>query len=175
MIHIALGSKNTVKIEAVRSAFTQMGYTFEMEEIEVSSEVSAQPFSDDETIEGAINRAKNALHTAGPGCDYGIGLEGGVTETPYGVFLCNWGAVVSRTGKVGIGGGHRLQLPEEIATQLRTGRELGDIIDKWAGGQNIRSKEGTIGVLTRNLISRKDMFSDVVICAFAPFLLEDDE
>jgi len=175
MLHIALGSKNTVKIEAVRSAFTRMGYTFKLEGTEVSSEVSAQPFSDDETIEGAINRAKNALHTAGSTCDYGIGLEGGVTETSNGLFLCNWGAVVNRTGKVGIGGGHRLQLPEEIAAQLRMGLELGDVIDKWAGGQDIRSKEGTIGILTRNLISRKDMFSDVVICAFSPFLLGEGE
>ena len=78
--------------------------------------------------------------------------------------------MVNQKGEIGIGGGHRLQLPEEVAIKLRAGNELGDIIDQWSGGTNIRRREGTIGVLTHNHITRAKMFEDVVICSFARFM-----
>src|SRR5690606_24422552 len=99
-----------------------------------------------------------------------IGLEGGVVETPFGLCVCNWGAVVSREGVIGIGGGHRVLLPHAIAQELHKGVELGSVIDTWAGGHEIKKKEGTIGILTDNHITRVSMFRDVVICAFSRFL-----
>ena len=59
----------------------------------MSSEVSAQPLSDNETMTGAINRAKNALKSED--AQIGVGLEGGVVKTEHGYFLCNWGAIVT--------------------------------------------------------------------------------
>ena len=41
----------------------------------MQSGVSPQPFSDEETIQGAINRARAAVKETG--ADIGIGLEGG--------------------------------------------------------------------------------------------------
>lgn len=166
MLRIALGSKNPAKLNAVQSAFQRMGLAVEIIGVDAPSQVSDQPFSDEETIQGALNRAKGACDSF----DYGIGLEGGVVETPYGMFLCNWGAVVNPDGQMGIGGGHRVQLPEEIAAKVREGQELGSVIDEWSGGLDIKKKEGTIGVLTKNHITRSKMFEDVVICAFSKFL-----
>lgn len=166
MLRVALGSKNPAKMKAVQSAFIRMGLEAEVIGIDVPSGVSEQPFSDEETIQGALNRAKGACSSF----DYGIGLEGGVVDTPYGLFLCNWGAVVNAVGQAGIGGGHRLQLPKEIAEQVRQGQELGTVIDEWASGLDIKKKEGAIGILTKNHITRSKMFEDVVICAFSKFL-----
>lgn len=167
MLKIAVGSKNPSKIKAARAAFARMNLAATIIGIDATSGVSAQPFSDQETIEGAVNRAKTVID----GFDYAIGLEGGVTELPpFGLFLCNWAAVANRAGEVGIGGGHRLQLPDDIASALRSGKELGDIIDQWAGANQIRSRQGTIGVLTGNRMTRADVFEDAILCAFSPFL-----
>ncbi|GBF11101.1 inosine/xanthosine triphosphatase [Tepidibacillus sp. HK-1] len=172
VLHIGVGSKNPAKIEAVRSAFAEMGFEAEVIGLDVESQVSEQPFSDEETIQGAINRANNVMFAEKElhFFDYCIGLEGGVIESPFGMFLCNWGVVVDKEGNVGIGGGLRVQLPEEIANHLRMGKELGDIIDDFTGKHNVKKKEGTIGILTNQLITRKDMFRDVTISAFARFL-----
>src|SRR5690625_2357013 len=121
-MRVAVGSQNPAKVSAVRAAFTKMQMDVEIIGIGTDSEVSEQPFSDEETMNGAVNRARNVLKNAqnnGPLFDFGIGLEGGVVETPFGLFVCNWGAVVDRHGNVGIGGGHRVQLPETIAYALR--------------------------------------------------------
>lgn len=172
MLRVAVGSKNPAKIEAVRAAFQLLGHAVEVTGLEVESGVAAQPFSDEDTIQGAVNRAKAVLAHKLPNgpFDYGVGLEGGVVESPFGLFIVNWGAVVDANGTVGIGGGHRLQLPERIAGRLREGEELGTAIDDLIGRRDIKKNEGTIGVLTGNLVTRQTMFRDVVVCAFAKFL-----
>jgi inosine/xanthosine triphosphatase len=172
MVNIAIGSNNPAKIKAVETAFEMMGYSVTALGMEVPSGVSSQPLSDEETIKGAINRAKTVLTTvSSPAAyDYAVGLEGGVVETPFGMFLCNWGAVINKEGMVGIGGGLRIELPSVVAEQIRHGKELGDVMDEWIGGRNIKKKEGAIGILTANHITRQMMFRDVVITAFSRFL-----
>ncbi len=173
MLKIGVGSKNPAKIEAVKSAFIKMGFDIEAYSIEVDSGVSDQPFSDEETIEGAIHRAKNVLSHSNDAFDYGIGLEGGVIETEYGAFVCNWGAIIDRDGKVGIGGGNRILLPQNIIERLKIGYELGDVIDQVTGKHDIKKNEGTIGILTQGNITRSEVFQDVVITAFSRFLSPD--
>lgn len=174
MLKIGIGSKNPAKIEAVRLAFEAMKMEIEVVGLEVPSNVSEQPFSDEETIKGAINRAKAVmLEMDKYQLDYGVGLEGGVVETEYGMFVCNWGAISSRDGTIGIGGGHRVELPKNIIELLNNGLELGDAIDRFIGKKDIKKHEGTIGILTSNHITRSNMFKDVVICSFARFLNVD--
>ena len=59
--------------------------------VDAPSGVNAMPFSDNETMKGAINRAEYCI--GNHEVDIAIGLEGGVMETPSGLFLCNWGAL----------------------------------------------------------------------------------
>lgn len=153
---IIIGSKNPAKIQAVQNAFLN-DYLYDM--VDVPSGVSAQPFSDDETIRGAINRAENAIHT-GNG-EIAIGLEGGVHETSFGLMLCNWGALKLKGQPPFIAGGARILLPEEIAFRIRNGEELGPVMDEYANKQNIRKKEGSIGVFTNGKINRIEMFTHV--------------
>lgn len=170
-MRVAVGSQNPAKIGAVRAAFVQMGFHVNVVGREVESGVANQPISDEETIRGAVNRALSAVHPAdGQPFDFGVGLEGGVVETPFGWFVCNWGAIANDAGIVGIGGGHRVQLPQALVDSLHKGEELGTIIDQWTGGKDIKKKEGTIGILTNNHLTRQSMFRDVVVCAFTRFL-----
>jgi inosine/xanthosine triphosphatase len=153
---IIIGSKNPAKIQAVQNAFLN-DYLFDM--VDVPSGVSAQPFSDDETIRGAINRAENALQI-GNG-QIAIGLEGGVHETAFGLMLCNWGALKLKGQPPFIAGGARILLPEDIALRIRNGEELGPVMDDYANKQNIRNKEGAIGFFTNGKINRIEMFTHV--------------
>lgn len=175
-MRIAVGSTNPAKIKAVHQAFHDLGYRAEIIPLNVPSGVSPQPFSDEETIQGAVNRAQNALvHPSGrQPFDYGIGLEGGVKKTPHGLFLCNWGAVACRSGTVGIGGGLQIRLPDFLAAEVAKGKELGDVIEAWSGRTGVRSREGAIGMLTHNRITRMSMFRDTVICAFSRFMNRAD-
>jgi inosine/xanthosine triphosphatase len=153
---VSIGSTNKAKIAAVKDGFAQGDIVFLC--LEVSSQVSPQPFSDDETMRGAINRAQNALYEGNT--DIGIGLEGGVVETPQGLFLCNWGALTDGDITV-VAGGARIQLPEELEIPLLNGMELGPLMERYSQNENIRQGEGAIGVLTNGHINRKEMFTHI--------------
>lgn len=73
---VAIGTTNQAKIAAVKAIFSSEQYA--LVPTNVPSDVSAQPLSDRETRQGAMNRAKHALEKEN--ADIGIGLEGGVME-----------------------------------------------------------------------------------------------
>lgn len=157
MREIAIGSKNEAKINAVRSVLSQ---NIKLHSFDVPSNVSSQPFSDEETRKGAVNRA-NGCFVHGD-FDYAIGLEGGVTESDSGLFLCNWGALVTGERKVIAASGAKILLPDEIAESVRKGTELGKVMAEFTGADDIRKKEGAVGIFTNGYVSRAEMFSHIV-------------
>jgi inosine/xanthosine triphosphatase len=156
MKSITIGSKNFAKVEAVKKVFIG----FEVIGLSVPSEVSEQPFSDEETMKGALNRANHAMKAGAT--DIGIGLEGGVMELSSGLYLCNWGALVDKSGFSTVAGGARIKLPDEIADELRNGRELGPVMDDYAKKRDVRKLEGAVGILTNEKVNRLEMFEHVV-------------
>lgn len=167
---IAVGSQNPVKIKAVELAMAKIwpNETIEVISVDVPSGISDQPLSHDEAIIGATNRAKLALEKLNT--DFGIGLEGNIVDNKHGMFLSGWVVVIDKTGKIGLSGGGCTLMPNKIAIEIRKGQELGPTMDKFLGDHNTKQKQGTIGVLTNNLIPRTDSFEKAVICAFARFM-----
>ena len=74
---VAVGSKNPVKINAVRNVLLNIYFEVNVTGVDVDSEVPPQPFGKDETIQGAVNRAKNAYSND---FDLSIGIESGLME-----------------------------------------------------------------------------------------------
>lgn len=157
MLKVAIGSKNPAKIRSVREIVEPLGW--EVDGIDVPSDVSAQPFSDAETRKGAYNRG---LACVNQGYDIGIGLEGGVEDTEEGLFLCNWGALVTSEKDTYYASGAKILLPGEISSKVRSGMELGDVMAEYTNQKDIRKKEGAVGIFTAGRITRSDMFAHVV-------------
>ena len=157
---VAIGTLNKAKTAAVENIIN--GHLTNVQYIHkhVDSGVSQQPFSNEETRSGAINRAKNTLKETG--ADYCFGLEGGVQEIDGIMYCVNWGAVALKNGAVYTAQGASFMLPEEIANELREGKELGPIMDVYTNRQNIRHTEGAVGIFTKGLIDRKSMFEHIV-------------
>ncbi|MDO8537732.1 MAG: inosine/xanthosine triphosphatase [archaeon] len=171
MEKICVGSKNPVKILAVENVVKKIWPKAKVIGIEVEHGTNVQPTNDNETIEGATKRAQLSLQKTS--ASLGIGLEGSTVDTKYGMFLTSWVVVIDNNGITGIGSGGRILLPEKIATQIRNGKELGPVIDEFMGEHNIKQKQGTVGVLTNNLVKRTDAFERALIYALAKFIAPD--
>lgn len=155
---IAIGTKNPTKINAVKNAFSKY-LKGEFISVNVPSNVSEQPLSDEETMTGAVNRAKNAREAEK--ANIGVGLEGGLVKTEIGYFLCNWGALVDDSLQPIVAGGARIVIPNEIGDQVFGGQELGDVMDRYVKKHNVRQNEGAIGIFTNGLVDRTQMFSEL--------------
>ncbi|MCB0036209.1 MAG: inosine/xanthosine triphosphatase [Anaerolineales bacterium] len=165
---IAVGSRNPVKIAAVRSVTEQLWPACMVQGLSVPSGVSEMPMSAAECIAGARNRATAAREQLQ--ADFGIGLEGGVQETEVGMMLGGWIVVVDGHGREGVACSARIVLPAFIAQRVRAGEELGPVMDDVVGDHNTKQKGGAVGILTQGLASRESEFASAVMFAFAPFI-----
>ena len=157
---IAIGTKNKAKTAAVEAVVAQYFKNCTFEHVSVQSGVSEQPFSDAETRRGAIQRAINTREATN--ADLSFGLEGGVYEIDGVMYCCNWGAVALKDGTVISSSGASFVLPEEVASQLRAGEELGPVMDVFTKKKDIRHHAGAIGIFTEGLVDRKAMFEHIV-------------
>lgn len=155
-----LGSTNSAKVNAAERMLQHFFPESTLAAEKAPSGVSAQPLSDDETRTGAINRA---VAIASKHADsYGIGLEGGVRTIDGQMYLCNWGALVTPTSDILTAGGAQIPLPEELANEIRNGKELGDAVDAYFQKQGIRHSEGAMGMLTAQAVKRDELFEHIL-------------
>ncbi|MDD5557740.1 MAG: inosine/xanthosine triphosphatase [bacterium] len=162
---VNVGSLNRIKRRAVEEACRELFGGATVRPFRTDSGVSHTPATDDEIIEGAARRAAGAFGEGG--ADFGVGLEGGVAQTPHGPILKGWVAVFDGT-RTFIGATPGLPLPASVMEKVRGGRELAHLMEEMTGVEDVRSKQGAFGVLTGNRITRLQSFKLALYCAFAP-------
>ena len=191
MLNVSVGSLNTAKLEAVRLAFARFfpGKAIVVSGFAAASRVSDQPMSDEETRRGALNRCA-ATAAANPGADFAVGLEGGCAEcttalpvlpgtellvseacTSVTYLECfAWMAVCEpSSGRYGWARTGSFQLPESVASLVRSGVELGVADDRVFGRSNSKQGEGAVGLLTRGAVTRAEYYEQALLLALIPF------
>jgi non-canonical (house-cleaning) NTP pyrophosphatase len=134
------------------------------------------PLTDEELRQGARERATNvgrALADEGLATDLCIGLEGGFHSLEFEgtsrTFLRGW-AFATDGNRGWFGGAPSIEVPPSIVRRVvDENLELGALIDQIAGERDVRSRQGTWGVLSRDLLTRSMSFEAALIAALAPF------
>ena len=167
---VIVGSTNPVKIAAAQEVLDRVygPGQCEVEGCSVESGVATQPWGDEETLRGALNRAEAALGI--DGAEMGVGLEGGLVEIAARVFTCAWCAVARADGITGIAGGANLLLPPFAADAVCGGAELGPTMDALTGLQDTKQHQGAIGILTQGYLDRQSAYQHVLVLALARLL-----
>jgi inosine/xanthosine triphosphatase len=165
---IVVASQNPVKTAATLAGFRRMfpDLELEMRSVSVPSGVSRQPMSGEEMRCGADQRAAAAAEIA-PQADFWVGIEGGIEKTRDGLLACAW-VVVRTLDRVGRGRTGGFLLPEAVAELVRRGLELGEANDVIFGRKNSKQEEGAIGLLTGNVMDRRELYEHGVVLALAP-------
>jgi cytidyltransferase-like protein len=87
---IAVGTTSNQKLSYLVEVLHEIGIKAQLLPAEVSSDVSEQPLTSEETVSGSINRAEAAL-SHHPGVDFAIGIEVGYhpnNNGDYDMFCC---------------------------------------------------------------------------------------
>ena len=166
---VIVASQNPVKIEAVKAGFEEMFSTqsFDFEGVKVPSGVSDQPMTNEETLQGAMNRAHNARKET-PDADFWVGVEGGIEKFRGEGETFAWIYVLSDSlsGKAKTGS---FFLPKKVFDLVESGMELGHADDMVFGQSNSKQKNGAVGLLTGDVMTRKSLYMPAVILALIPF------
>lgn len=167
---IAVASTNPVKLSATEAGCRRVfgDQPLLMLPIEVSSGVPDQPMSDAETRRGARQRAA-AAEAAAPGADFYFGLEGGIDDDGETLWAFAW--IAARwPGGSGEARTAAFALPEEVATLVRRGVELGEADDRVFGHSGSKRKGGAVGILTGGRLDRAGLYEPAVVLALIPWI-----
>jgi len=158
-MHIIVGSKNNVKIDAVREIITDYSFLAGAEVIgmEVDSGVGNQPQSLDAAILGAKNRARAAFVN----CNLAIGLESGIMPVPHS--RTGWmdftACIIFDGEKTYLGLSSCFEYPKEVTRLLIEEGMEASYAFRTAGlteHERIGYAEGAIGILTNGRLTRKE-------------------
>lgn len=164
---IILTSTNNAKIEATKKTAEKLFGEVEMVTLKVETGVSNTPLTDEEGIEGALNRIKEAKRIDGS-ADLYVGLEGILVQNKYGFFICGWAVVESKDNKRAYGCSGKVELPPFIASHIESFKELSDEVKKRypSGLVEEMAMLGSNGIITNRSYTRVDEFEDALMCAF---------
>lgn len=159
-MRVIIASENPTKITAAEQAFRDY---FPKEDIEIitqstESGVSDQPMSQEETAQGAYNRAVGA---ADSDADFAVGIEGGLNFVSLNgreyAFEQTWAYVIDCKTKEGeIGSGPAYPIPEHVIAQIHQGNNLSDAMLAEYGIEDIGKNAGYNGWLSRDTLDRTE-------------------
>lgn len=156
---IIVGSKNNVKIDAVREIIRDYPFLVyaEVASTEVNSNVGNQPKS----LEAGILGAKNRAHAAFVDCDFAIGLESGIMPVPHS--RMGWmdftACIIFDGKKTCLGLSSCFEYPKEVTRLLIENDTEASYAFRAAGltdHERIGYAEGAIGILTNGRLTRKE-------------------
>lgn len=157
MKRISVASMNLNKINAVKEVFP----SYQVIGAACPSGVGEQPISLEETIKGAMNRAKGVFRD----CEYSVGIEDGISRVPqtksgYMNFCC---CAVYDGRRIYLGLGPAFEYPPECTKKVIEERiTVSEAFAPVSGNPEIGYEEGIIGWLTRGRINRRDYTKQAV-------------
>ena len=166
---IIVASSNPVKLKSVEEAFSEFFDELEVIGQKVESGVSDTPLTEEETIKGAKNRIKNLK--LDKDFDFKVSIESG-TDRIEGVRYLFTFVMIETNGKVSFGRSISYPLPSKVSVILEKGAHLSDIAAEISKEEDIRSRGGFVGYLSKGTIDRSALTKDAVICALFPIINE---
>jgi inosine/xanthosine triphosphatase len=156
---IGIGSTNKAKVEALNEILQEYPHLKDADILAVSvpSGVADQPKSIDETVQGAMNRAKAAFS----GCDYGVGLESGLMAVPntktgfMDVGVC----AIFDGNEYHLGLSSAWEAPRKVMRHmLEDGLDMSQAAVKagLTANAQIGAAEGLVGIMTKGRLTRKE-------------------
>lgn len=159
---IAVGTTYSQKIEYLQFVLDEIGIKANIIPIKVKSGVPEQPLSEDETLRGSVNRAREALKKT-PKADFGLGIEVGYHPDKQGNYemLC-CASIIDENNVIESCFSSRFILPEFHQNVLKKGKYLGEYVRKYKKESNeavtnyirelVRGRKPLIIEATRNAL-----------------------
>jgi inosine/xanthosine triphosphatase len=167
---VAVGSKNPAKTLGTRKAFSRFFPDVEFVEVDISPSVEAQPLTLEETIQGALQRAKLALRHSEK-VDFGVGIEAGLVAFENEHLNMQVAVIMDRRGRFTLGSSSGFMVPGLVVRQMQVGgMELDRFTKGLTDAEGVREEDGVVYHLTKGAVSRLDMTEQCVDMALVPWL-----
>lgn len=164
-IKIAVGTTSELKLGAVARAFAKAGIDAEINGYKTESGVPKQPFSLEEIMTGAGNRARGAV-AQDRNAGYGLGIESGIVEEDNGMYFelacC---VLVDKDGhNPDMAFSAAVETQAKIVERIKADNsEAGEVVGKITG----RPEKDPIFYYTGGRIKREEILEEVIFLTLA--------
>ena len=168
---VLVGSKNPGKIEGAKRAVEKYYENFDIEGINVPSNVPDQPVNDDIYL-GARNRVDGLIEYAKENnieVDYFMAIESGITNSLGRWQIVNVAVIKDSKGNESWGTSAGFPVPESYVDEIIK-TCLGEVMDNLFSEKALNRGTGGIALLSQGAISRIDLTRDAFIMAFTQFI-----
>ena len=162
---IKIASLNKVKIEALEEMLKDYAHLKSaiVSAEDVPSQVSDQPKSLEETIQGAMNRAQGAFSD----CDYSFGIESGLMAVPNtkSGFMDVCACAIFDGKEYHLGLSSAWEAPKKVMDHmLNEGLDMNQAAMKAGLTDNpkVGSSQGLVGIMTKGRLVRKDYTKEAI-------------
>ena len=176
MYKIIVGSTNQVKVQALEETLQLYPcmHPYKIHAHEVASQVSDQPLSLEETVQGAINRAKSSFKD----CDFSVGIESGLLKVPYTVtgYMCITVCVIYDGQQCHVGLSSAFECPPKITSlMVDKGLDMNQAFYQigLTKDQKLGSSVGAISILTDGRIDRISRTKEAIVMALIKLERQD--
>ena len=169
---ILVGSENSVKIQSVKEGFLTFFEHVEVEGISVDTGVPHQPVND-ETFEGAKNRAENAKRINGQqnlDATFFVGIEGGVLQLFDRWFSVNVVYILDQHNRDSFATTGLYELPSALSKDILIEKDLGHAMEELANDSYAARERGTVAFLTGGKMDRFQNQVQGITLALIPFV-----
>ncbi len=169
-MQIELGTTSDSKYQILLNALDKIKITkYVINKYEVSSGIDDQPFGEEYTLQGAINRAESALEKSSNADDsIGLGLEGGLVKISNSniLYLVCTAAIYKNPTELYFGISAKYPLPYSVSININKGNQFGDEIRKY---REANEKDKLIFPHLDSLITREKAFTEALEIAFQTY------
>lgn len=171
---VLIATKNPGKIEGAKRALNKFYEDFEIEGINVPSNVSEQPVNED-IFNGAKNRVKNLKTYANENninADLFLAIESGINDF-FGEWIITNVAIIENNQLQSVATSPSFPVPKKYVDEI-IATDLSKVMDKIFEEDKDRGKKGGgIQLLTHNQVSRIDLTESAFIMALTKFINGD--
>lgn len=169
---VTVGTKNPVKVKATRNVLLKIYPFVEVTGVNVDSGVRDQPIGLNETVQGAVTRARNAYNND---VELSVGIESGLLQTPNsitGYLDLQWCCIYDGEKEtLGVSAG--FEYPPTVVEEVLKGKEVGHVMDQVTGVDKLGQKTGAVNYLSQGLLDRTENTEQCVLMAMIPRMNED--
>jgi len=159
-MEIIVGSTNRAKVDAVSELLKDYPHLADarIKSVSTDSGVSEQPKSLQETITGAIHRARNSFAD----CEYSVGIESDLVKVPYtrGGYMdvCACAIYDGKEFHIGLSSAWEFPDPKITDLMIKKGMNMSKAINHAGITSNsaIGAAEGAVGIFTKGRVDRKE-------------------
>lgn len=167
-MNIVITTKNIDKIEGAKCAFSKFFNDFQLVGIKSHSNVDEQPINE-AVFNGAKNRILNFKkeNSNNLNYDYFVSVESGLINILGNWQFCSVAVIEDKTGYQSIGLSQSFPIPDSLVKDTIS-FGLGEVIQRIF---NVKpNRGGTISLLTKENVTRKDLTEQAVVMALTKFI-----